>query len=799
MSSTWDQQVQVTFRGVSLANEELNFQKKVFAVNPRSNLYRYWETVSSVAIFLTCLIVPFQASFDSQCSTLWVLAYTFDLLFLTDVLLRFWVGYYSKGTLITDKSSIRRRYLRSTFIPDLLTIIPLDLLVFGVGTHLRWHQSLTLLRLNRVLRVHRLISFFGARENELGTNTSLIRALKYATIGTITIHAMSCVWYSLACANKGAADTSCKPNSWAMKLNTGIQFTDVGKKYVLSLYWATATATSTGYGDLHAITLEERWFSMAAMLTGIGLFFGFILGGMASMLTNLDSQRARYIHHLDVIKDHLGDMKITSDIRTRVLAYYEYLWTHNRGVSGVGMFNDLPLTFQAELSLMINKKVLEKAPLFRGLNPGFKRMLSLVIKPVFYMPNQIIASKGDIGHHMFYIHRGRAEILCENDCEVLVTLKEGKLFGEVSMVYNLPRSASVRAATPCVIFLLDRADLNRVLKHYPEVAEQLYLAVEHRCDLNHVEIDTPAGSDKNEFLDMENEQAERWLRESTGLKDKSGSKKKSNLWKFSHYVILPDSWFAVIWERIVLSVLLVICLVYTFVASFSISLHSIGYGESIGTQVLLVFTYLLDAVLVGDFIMRFNMASETTTELKDIRKSYKWSLLFWIDLLAILPIEILASLKTEHHKIWHLLAFLRLNRLLKAVRIPRFFTNLENNLHYNIGKVRAVKFTLYIILITHVSACVWFLDACFGSGETCAPGSWAQHTGGTRTKAGLDDYIASLYWAAATMSSTGYGDIHAHNTESQLIATVVMLTGLLLYGYCLSSIAATLANSAAPK
>ena len=36
------------------------------------------------------------------------------------------------------------------------------------------------------------------------------------------------------------------------------------------------------------------------------------------------------------------------------------------------------------------------------------------------------------------------------------------------MVYDLPRSASVRAATPCVIFLLDRADLNKVLKHYPE-------------------------------------------------------------------------------------------------------------------------------------------------------------------------------------------------------------------------------------------------------------------------------------------------------------------------------------------
>lgn len=82
---------------------------------------------------------------------------------------------------------------------------------------------------------------------------------------------------------------------------------------------------------------------------------------------------------------------------------------------------------------------------------------------------------------------------------------------------------------------------------------------------------------------------------------------------------------------------------------------------------------------------------------------------------------------------------------------------------------------------------------------SCAPGSWAQDLGETKNIAGLDEYIASLYWAAATMTSTGYGDIHAHNTTSQLIAIMVMLTGLLLYGYCLSSITATLANSAAPK
>ena len=76
---------------------------------------------------------------------------------------------------------------------------------------------------------------------------------------------------------------------------------------------------------------------------------------------------------------------------------------------------------------------------------------------------------------------------------------------------------------------------------------------------------------------------------------------------------MPDSWLAVIWEQVVLAVLLIICFVYSFVSSFSISLHALGYGHSVGTNVLLGFSYLLDAVLVADFVMRFNMASVMTT------------------------------------------------------------------------------------------------------------------------------------------------------------------------------------------
>lgn len=47
------------------------------------------------------------------------------------------------------------------------------------------------------------------------------------------------------------------------------------------------------------------------------------------------------------------------------------------------------------------------------------------------------------------------------------------------------------------------------------MAEQLYLAVELRCDAKHVQFDTPEGGNKIKFLEMENQEAEQYLRRSS--------------------------------------------------------------------------------------------------------------------------------------------------------------------------------------------------------------------------------------------------------------------------------------------
>ncbi len=37
-------------------------------------------------------------------------------------------------------------------------------------------------------------------------------------------------------------------------------------------------------------------------------------------------------------------------------------------------------------------------------------MLSTSVKHMLYLPNQVIVNKGDIGHEMYFIHKGRVEV-----------------------------------------------------------------------------------------------------------------------------------------------------------------------------------------------------------------------------------------------------------------------------------------------------------------------------------------------------------------------------------------------------
>lgn len=66
---------------------------------------------------------------------------------------------------------------------------------------------------------------------------------------------------------------------------------------------------------------------------------------------------------------------------------------------------------------------------------------------------------------------------------------------------------------------------------------------------------------------------------------------------------LPGSRFIVIWDLVLVAVILVVCWIYSYQAGFTHHKPGLGYMGSVGGNLLLVLTYLLDCLFIVDIFV----------------------------------------------------------------------------------------------------------------------------------------------------------------------------------------------------
>lgn len=92
-------------------------------------------------------------------------------------------------------------------------------------------------------------------------------------------------------------------------------------------------------------------------------------------------------------------------------------------------------------------ELLRKIPLFSGIDPGKLKLLAFASERKVYKPGQNLFKQGDAGDAAFVIVSGVAEVVIENeDHEVVVaSLGENEFIGEISILCDVPRTATIRA------------------------------------------------------------------------------------------------------------------------------------------------------------------------------------------------------------------------------------------------------------------------------------------------------------------------------------------------------------------
>lgn len=122
--------------------------------------------------------------------------------------------------------------------------------------------------------------------------------------------------------------------------------------------------------------------------------------------------------------------------------------------------------------------LIEKVPFFRKASADFIRDIVPRLQSREFDTGETIFHQGDPGDAMYFLTGGRVEVLHEEDGVPVAVLREGAYFGELAILRESPRNATLRTLTPCEVYELKRADVLGLTHAHPDFARHLREAAE---------------------------------------------------------------------------------------------------------------------------------------------------------------------------------------------------------------------------------------------------------------------------------------------------------------------------------
>ncbi|MDQ2741184.1 MAG: cyclic nucleotide-binding domain-containing protein [Chloroflexota bacterium] len=121
---------------------------------------------------------------------------------------------------------------------------------------------------------------------------------------------------------------------------------------------------------------------------------------------------------------------------------------------------------------MDEEETLRRVPLFEGLQPKQLKSLARWTTTRTYQSGQVVVNEGQIGMGLYCIQSGSVKITkrSANEEREIRSMGAGESFGEISLLDDKPRSATVTAVEPTTAVLLDKSQFIAELKTYPEIA-----------------------------------------------------------------------------------------------------------------------------------------------------------------------------------------------------------------------------------------------------------------------------------------------------------------------------------------
>ncbi|CAH2980383.1 unnamed protein product [Chilo suppressalis] len=714
------------------------------SITPHGMFLKFWCALRFVLAVYYILTIPYNfATRQYKYSFM----YTWpDILLYIDVVVMAYVAYYNeKSLLVTHPLLTTSRYLKSTFILDIISIFPLEQVLRIVNEN----TNMDLYRMNRMLLVTRIMGAFNYWESDILNVNPIVVLIKFLPIAVTVVNFATAIIFTQSCTPfLERRNNTVMARCMRVLVISASKFDDkyAAAEYTNTFFWVFEIFI--GCGCTPAALSNNVMLRTCLTVTGY-LYFAFVFGYVAS-------SRSTQAHAL------LEHSKICRGLNTALM--------------------EDTLVFMYE-------KALREVPIFGRVERSFIRVFTQHVREMYFLKGDIVIQCHDVQPYIYIIYRGKVDVLSSYN-EMITCMGPGGMFGNFSGQPIACSSVAIYSSRSLDLLVISSQTFFNLIKYYPKIQEPLNKALQISKDYIMpitMNVTNDSSSEESEVdavslesgLDSRSESSRSFgqVVATSSISDVSQTARSgaSVLTNYSYTSITnllrPGSW---LFQGFGYMTCLFVTMNYVVLLYELTTLNDCNIIFWLEAMFDIFFYFKLCLTIHQGYVTKHG---ELVIDAHKCRKRYvRHKTWLWTDILANLPLELFGFCFSNPLRAMH---YLRANKLLRLKYLIDFCRKTAGELTNNLTTLQVVITVIVVVLLIHTFACVWLLTLT-GIAPVSNIRTLKLHLIDDDASHRLWDYITSIYIVIAELTMTGSDEYVIDTVVCMSIMVVCLICGKML-------------------
>jgi CRP-like cAMP-binding protein len=136
------------------------------------------------------------------------------------------------------------------------------------------------------------------------------------------------------------------------------------------------------------------------------------------------------------------------------------------------------------VSLEEEVRLLRNIPLFANIEPSKLKLLAFTSERLTFEAGQALFEQGDEGDAAYIIIGGEADVIVNTPSGPMTVarMEHNAIVGEIAILCDVPRTATVRAASELVALKISKDVFFRLVMDFPQMAVEIMRELAHRLE-----------------------------------------------------------------------------------------------------------------------------------------------------------------------------------------------------------------------------------------------------------------------------------------------------------------------------